>query len=126
MVGGNSGRNESSKYDVVCFLPRRYDGLDEIDLVPYFWLDFVDSKLMCAYPNNKKDFKKREKYLENLTPPKTSWSLWEVEIISTTGKLLIIHYDLVNHYPIATLNPHGLFFFIVVEFSILYNYKISF
>ncbi|CAG5088903.1 Protein of unknown function [Cotesia congregata] len=87
MSDNNSDIEGPSQYAVVCFLPRRGSGYDEIDLVPYSWLDTIDEKVYCYYPNTKKNLKKREKYLEKNSLPKKSWILCEVEIISSTDTL---------------------------------------
>ncbi|XP_044592329.1 uncharacterized protein LOC123270374 [Cotesia glomerata] len=87
MSDNNSDIEGPTQYVVVCFLPRRGSGYDEIDLVPYSWLDTIDEKVYCYYPNTKKDLKKREKYLKKNSLPKKSWILCEVEIISCSDTL---------------------------------------
>ncbi|XP_074096473.1 uncharacterized protein LOC141525755 isoform X1 [Cotesia typhae] len=78
---------QASQYAIICFLPKKDDGSWEIDLVPYSWLDHDGDKLLCAYPNTKKDLKKRDEYLKNLSPPKDRWPRCEIEIISCADTL---------------------------------------
>lgn len=91
MSGNNSDIERASEYAVVYFLPRRGSGYNEIDLVPYSWLDTIEEKLYCYYPNTKKDLAKREKYLEKNSLPKKGWTPCEIEIISCTSKLIICY-----------------------------------
>lgn len=63
----------SNQYAVVCFLPRNDNGADEIDLIPFTWLKFTENeKTQCYYPNTGKELAKRVKYLQKVTPPKSS------------------------------------------------------
>lgn len=75
MSDNNCDNEGPSEYAVVCFLPRRGPGHDEIDLVPYSWIDTAEEKLYCCYPNMKKNLKKRDRYLEKKSQPKKSWTL---------------------------------------------------
>ena len=84
-------RTNPTQYAVICFLPRRDGVKDEIDLVPFSWIDTIGEKRFCYYPNNKRDLKRRDKFLENLSPPKPTWPPCEIDVISITGKLQIIY-----------------------------------
>ncbi|KAK0161644.1 hypothetical protein PV327_010097 [Microctonus hyperodae] len=82
----NSDYEEPNEYAVVCFLPRRGSGYDEIDLVPFSWINTMEDKTYCYYPNTKKDFKKRDKYLEKKSLPKKSWTSCENSIHNNNHK----------------------------------------